>query len=549
MRNFFIKVANATSNMWIEKTKKTNNRSSALNWLPGLEKELKAIGGEEQVCKNIQGMNVGETTFVLKMNVEDIRARFWSVETRCFLLKERIWVLLDDFATVEEFEILLTMNNIPLDVWLKVLRRYTPSSSHLKTMVNRVEEHILEGIIEEMPQAFNDLKVWQFLNLPNEKTLPNFDDLELQKRFRLFYKLVTKRPKIWVLPAIELIKSVPPQRLNEFACSRLNSLVFLATRDMMDVSDYIAYLYVFHPSTYVNVRNYCLDGCSAKTSTEVIVTLLPQIIGKLEKNVVINNTQFGENKKLSDAEEALILLQLAQKLIGNEKVYNVVMSNLTTIVNQGPQEIVEAINEMLIENAKKESDIFTIFQANNCTLNKKEMWEITQKALNLQCADFISSFSPFNGWNENGTVRAIRLLVNTNNFPVGKISQLSEKMQAYAYEYMRTRSQIQVLRTGTDDQVIKLLKALNLTEEAEKELLVKDRSISELKIKYITSKKLFASSFEFLTKMKPASISVGVTYLHAYAGTWGLTPSEYAFIMQSPFYCGEAFAFESYVKS
>ena len=133
------------------------------------------------------------------------------------------------------------------------------------------------------------------------------------------------------------------------------------------------------------------------------------------------------------------------------------------------------------------------------------------------------------------------------------IGDLSEEMQAYAYETMRTRAQALVINSDDMNQIKALLAKRNLTVEAEQILLKRvvtgyDMSFENMVVDYIATKKLDPSSFVFMTKCNYGSLRLWMRYLTTYATKHGLTQTEFAYIMQGSVYPEQAIHFECYLK-
>ncbi len=548
MKKTFIKVANATSSLWLKKTVKTNINASA--WLPGVKKELKVLGREVHSFLGEGGTEVFD--FDLNVSEQFAQERRWSLATRLALIERGCFVLIEDISTLDELDAMLKrekVNPISEKVWLTALRRRTPTKDKLASLVSTLPMRTLAHIVEHIPTVFNDLSV------------ERIDALELSNREQtkhwLLFQLSKSDPKRWSLPLAKILLDECDKKDHpELMSSWLKVTVYLAIKNKVDISSIIPRIYKKYNSLYDDITSACGLDENWEFARPIILNWMPQLL-HLVKDITCPFDQVITHSV--ECNEPAILLKIAYRHVDSPEVHQVLLDNLNHIV-KAEKNFVSALNNRLIFHATNERQYFQIISANKWynfenANDDANLRLLKNKVFNSKATDvIIQYFFPFTGWDTDDAKCAIRILVGQDKFPVSMIDSLSEEMQAYAYETMRTRAQALVLNSTDMGQVKYLLSKRNLTVEAEqimlKRVVTNDYThfYENLVVDYIASKKLAPSSFVFLTKCNYGSLRLWKRYLTTYASKHGLTQNEFAYIMQGSTFPTEAIEFECFLK-
>ena len=515
-------------------------------WLPGSTKELKALGKE--LSHTVEGVTI--KSFELKVNDEFIQARRWSLATRIALIKHGVFVLIEDLSTLDELDAMIERESvvrIPQEVWIKALRRRTPTKDKLASLVSTLSMKTLAHVVENCPTVFNDLSAERIDAL----VLSNPD----QVKHWLLFNLSKADPKRWTLPLInvlldDIIKKDRPAVVHSW----LMIAVDRAFNNKLDISSLMPRIYKEQASLYDKITTYCSKDENWEFARPIILNWMPQLL-PLVKNFPCPFDQVITHRVENN--EPAILLKIAFRHVDSPEVHQMLLDNLFHIV-RAEKSFVSALNNMLLHYATNEKQYYRIISANQWK-NFQDVSEDNKKLLktkvfNSKSADIIVQyFFPFTGWDTTDIKAATRILISQDKFPVSMIGELSEEMQAYAYETMRTRAQALVINSDDMNQIKTLLAKRNLTVEAEQILLKRvvtgvDLTYERLVVDYIASKKLDPSSFVFMTKCQYGSLRLWMRYLTAYAIKHGLTQTEFAHIMQGSAYPEQAIHFECYLK-
>ena len=563
VKNAWIKtVQTCSTEGWLKRT--VLPRRDAVLWLPGVDKELAAIGSEKtEVVENGRSV-ICYTDFKLKMSEEEIAKHVWSQATRVALIKREILVLAAEVCTVDEFDALLSVSpKVTFDTWRIVFRKYTPKASQLAAFLAKVTHNVASAIVAERPQAFNDAKAWQLLGLSSEKSSTSFDDERQQGLWAHLYSLAYYDPKRWVCPCVQIImntknNTLPGNEFPTYAEQMLHSLVSLGISNGVDMSEHLLGIYAAFPKLYANMRADLHIGRGKSSQVWFCKAMLPFLLKKMMK---VNDSYLhsGEEREcLGDTWECVFMLRVAINCLSDKGVYDIISGNLKYILEKTTESFGSYVVEKLIENAHvsakgKAEELYQIW------INSKDMKYasistlLRSEALVCRSVKILLVEFPFaeGSWTENQKRVAYRILVQEKAFPMGKLNTLSSTDKEYVYECMRTQSQIQTIRTDNTSLVAELVAENNLTVEAEYFWFTYVTGFRSLKEEYLAKKKVSMSTFINLTRLPrilAVSDETGLRYLQVYANNHGLSKEEYAYILQSPCYSTCAHLFEKYLK-
>ena len=539
-----ISALNCVSNLWTSKTVKTN--IEATMWLPGVKKELKALGKTNSHV--IEGVEI--QGFELTTTPEFAQARRWSLATRIALIERGCFVLIEDLSTLDELEAMIKRESIvrlPEDVWVKALRRRTPSKDKISLLVSTITNKTLAHIVEHVSSVFNDLSADRI-----DALLPS--DPERVKHWLLF-NLSKADPKRWTLPLLAvLLDECAKKDRPAIMDSWLMIAVDRAFNNKLDISSLMPRIYKEQASLYDKITTYCSKDENWEFARPIILNWMPQLLPLVKEYPSPFDEVITHSVK---SNEPAILLKIAYRHVDSPEVHQVLLDNLAHIV-RAEKNFVSALNNKLLYYATNEKQYYRVIWANQW----KNFHDVTEgnfkllktKVFNSKATDIIVQyFFPFTGWDTTDIKAAIRILIGQDKFPVAMIGELASDMQEYAYQTMRTRAQALVINSDDMNQIKALLAKRNLTVEAEQILLKRvvsgyDMSFENMVVDYIATKKLDPSSFVFMTKCQYGSLRLWLRYLTTYASKHGLTQTEFSYLMQGSAYPEQAIHFEGYLK-
>ena len=161
-----------------EKRGSRKNENATL-FLPGVEKELKAI----------EKLQLGEAA---------LKAREWSYDTRIALLKSGNFALISRINTEKELNFIVDGVSTPTEAVIEAFKVYTPSKKYLLEFLSHPDRNKLFAVIAGAPATFDALTVWEVLNVAENQPYEGKD------RWTVVQALVNAKPS-WAPKFVEAI--------------------------------------------------------------------------------------------------------------------------------------------------------------------------------------------------------------------------------------------------------------------------------------------------------------------------------------------------------
>ena len=496
------------------------NRANASDFLPGEEKELKAITK-------------------LNLSDEEIAKREWSSATRIALIKQGKYIQPKSEAEFDAF--LATKPGI--NVIIEVMKSYTPSSRKLREMLDAWQPQDMVAVISAYPQYFADLKPWEILGVEEGK--PYYGE----KRWNYVIALVNKKSEL--APAfMQEVINIPPRRLCQKALEAFKAFweQVYCNPKKVDVSKLMSYLYVFYPEYYMEVRRRCqindtvvgnyvremlpqfakhlgdtLTGYE-KPVTCLSDTVFAEVVKQYEDEVKVNLDSFvltdgtslmnrAKKVKLNNAIEARLWLDIAIAHLGEEAVMTVLFDNWSKIEPLVSDETKKSFYRMALSrlrimaaclsytNSGEERTTRT-FIIDKAIAALDFFPEDTLQALRRLIADNtlgenlpqVKVLFPFSGWEKDVAEKIVRLMAKNQKLPVDRMDELTEELKAAADEELEIASELAALENGNLNELL----SIQLHPRTEREIfahIIRDERSFNLFAEYVSRFRLSDEGF------------------------------------------------------
>ena len=520
IRRAYIAVMQVIKPNWcVEKKTLKSEAPFALDWCPGKEKELCAIKS-------------------LRFNETALKERFWSLETRIELLKQGNYALVEDISTQEEInEIIVNAKRclaegassdekspITMDILIKGMRKRTPTAYELKQLINVLNRDALVEWGQKFPKSLNDVKAFEVLGLKSEHDI---NTVVPDSRWDLAVVLCKHTPKK-ALDYLQILLQIPLGKFPDEGVGIFKRFFDIALENKLDMSPYIWRMYQEFPDQYVALRRN-------QATTPFVGSYLHQMwrivnsnfTQSMELPILTWNT---EGMKREDGVEAYFWIKIAMANLSDVKVMKMMVGQL----------------DFLKEKLNANNFVFLTSVMASCFHNYGEgvklmkyvedsdtIHSIRERILKVSSPCELATLYPFAGWTKRQIELACRKLIEADSFPVEKIGELDESVQAFAREVMLSRAQILVLERYTTEEWISLFDEGDITADAECRMLSMDQFFAKVKIDYIRQYGLKPKAFNFLLEFKNLDNEIGYKYLLAYAEKCGLTEEQHLQVMQS----------------
>jgi hypothetical protein len=525
IRRAYIAMMQAINANWcVEKKTLKSEAPFALDWCPGKEKELDAIKS-------------------LRLKEKDLKERFWSLETRIELLKQGNYALVEDISTQEELnEILVNAKRclvdgassdidwddekspITMDILIKGMRKRTPSVDALKQLINVLNRDALIELGQKFPKCLNDVKAFEVLGLLSEHNVNTFVP---EKRWDLAVLLCKHTPKK-ALDYLQILLQIPLGKFPDEGVGIFKSFFDIALENKLDMSPYICRMYQEFPEQYVALRR-------SQATSPFVGSYLNQMWRIIYSNFnqsmkMPSLTWSNDSMKREDEVEAYFWIKIAMANLSDVKVMKIMVGQLDFLK--------EKLNENNFFFLTTMMASFFHYCGEGVKLMKyvedsDTIHSIRERMLKVSAPCELATLYPFVGWTKRQIELACRKLIEADSFPVEKIGELDESVQAFAREVMLSRAQILVLERYTTEEWIRLFDEGDITADAECRMLSMDQFFAKVKIDYIRQYGLKLKAFNFLLEFKNLDYEIGYKYLLAYAEKCGLTEEQHLQVMQS----------------
>ena len=482
MHRAFAAIVKAAFPTWAVKCLTLKNLNDSCDFLPGEEKELKAI----------QKLNLSD---------EAIGERDWSPDTRLALIKQGKRVIKPQ--TPNEFNAFLATNPSINEV-KDVMRGYTPSSRKLREMMDTWQPQEMVTIIAAYPKYFIDFKPWEILGVEEKK--PYYGEQ------RWDYAIALVNQKAELAPAfMQEVVHIPPHRLCQKAVEAFKAFwdqVYCNPKQ--DVSELMSYLYVFYPEYYMLIRRRCQR--SYELIGSYVAKMLPQLVEYLKdtpemadtdeavekyeaeieealKSFTISDgkslTERAKKVKLNDAIEARLWLDLAINHLGEDAVMTTMFDNWSKIESHVSEDTKKEFycdvlgrlrikaNRMLYvyqgERISQRAFILDKAMAALKFFSKDLLPELRNFIADNTLADNLPQVKvlfPFSGWEKAEAKKLVRLMARNQELPIERMDELTEELKATADEELEIISELAALKTGNLQELL----SRQLYPEAEKEI-------------------------------------------------------------------------------
>ena len=470
----------------------------------------------------------------LGLDGDELRKREWLWKTRVWLINQGIFVCTPKLNTADEFEALLAKATmVPTDVFVDVLKRYTPNGAGLKMMLKEMDDFQLLKVAKSVPQAFNDIKL--------ETLFDGFkdEDKDLSREVALMSILMEVNDK-WLYPLIDYLTAISVKRLSAEAKELLNACFDKAILRKDNMSRYIVYLYENDSRRYNMVK-----GLSNQVVDDAIAMLRrlsgwPTALSVPEDEKAVYRREYN-----------FWLAKLYAYAFGNDayNAYCYLINNIKYIEQVcDSEQLLKNIRCHLIEKVNRSGDWNVLAKSLSDPDDVEKLRSKSVGVINsINDAKYFRSLFPFSDWKDEKIVAGIcKKLIEYSVFPINEIDKLSSSLRDFVATELVTRSQKLYLEDCDVDKWTKLFEETRLQPDAECYMLsLSFRRCCE-KLAYIKKYGLSEKAFMFLLRMSTTGES-GYSYLVEYAKTKGLTNSEYAHIMQSQ-YADRAPFLSKYVK-
>lgn len=488
-------------------------RRNAQRYLLGSKKELKLIDK-------------------LKLSNDEIAARLWSRETKLAVLSRGCCALLSDVHTEEELDVVMRYYSVESIV--KALRVYTPSKEKMCEMCRLRSNETLVEIVKEVPSVFNTLKAFEILGAKKGNKIP-----AIEPRWEVAVALA-KRAPFWAPEFLLQLREIVPNHLGEEGQKLMSEFFDIAFEAKANVSEMMPYFSVFQPEMYAKVREHHWDY----EISPYFRMMFPQLLKYMKRDFC--KTSFADITvvgKLTTEEDAYAWLKIGFERMSKPAVYSVLLEHLADIKAYSGKELFEELFNEMIAKAKTGDDLLKLYAFEP---EHPSLPEAIVSRLQEDGASVVRQIFPFKGWPDKLAVKAIKVLIAKNEFPVERLSELSEAVQQVALVEMESRSQIVSIDTGYTSDLIAEGRALH--PAAERHLLVQQHMASA-QLAYIEQVRLHESTVSWILHNSTAlALEARKDFIFRYAQKWGLTEAQYLHVLQS-FIANQAPFLKKYVKT
>lgn len=489
-------------------------RKDAWRYLPGSKKELKFIDK-------------------LDLSNKEIAARLWSRETRLALLTRggRGCALLSDVQTEEELDVVI--NSYSVNSVVKALRVYTPSNEKMCEMCRSRSIETLVEIAKEVPSVFKTLEPFEILGAKKGDKIP-----ATEPRWQVAVALAQRVP-FWAPEFLLQLREIVPSSLGEEGQKLMQEFFDIAFNAKANVSEMMPYFSVFQPEMYAKVRENHWDYDIAPYFRMMFPQLLKYMKRDFCKTSFADITVVG---KLTTEEDAYAWLKIGFERITTPAVYRVLLEHLANIRAHSGEKLFKWLFDAMIADVKTGDDLLKLYAFEP---EHPSFPGVIVSRLQEDGATVVRQIFPFKGWPDKLAVKAIKVLIARNEFPVERLSELPKAVQRVALVEMESRSQIVSIDSGyTED----LIAEGPLHPAAERHLLAKEFIATEQRA-YIERVRLHESTVRWiLHNSTPLALEARKDFIFCYAQKWGLTEAQYLHVLQS-FIANQAPFLKKHVKT
>lgn len=459
----------------------------------------------------------------LGLDGDELRKREWHWKTRVWLINQGIFVCTPKLNTADEFETLLAKAaGVPTDVFVDVLKRYTPNGAGLKMMLKEMEHFQLLKVAKSVPQAFNDIKLETLFDGFKDK------DKDLSKEVALMGILMEANENKWLYQLIDYLKSINVKKLSAEARELLNACFDKAICRKDKMSCYIVYLYENDSRRYNMVKNL---------SDQVIdnaVTMLEHL-----SKIALSSSVNVDDQSVYREECNLWLSKLYASAFDDKayKAYSYFITNIKFIeLVCESKELRKAIINFLIENVNSSFDWKKLAELLSDSEDVEKLRRKSVSVINsVADAEYFRSLFPFSDWKDEKIVESLcKKLIAYSVYPVDEHNKLRSSLQSLVSQELITRSQKLYLKGCDANMWMLLFEETRLQPDAECYMLTLTFRRCVEKTEYIKKYGLSEKAFMFLLQLSTSGEN-GYMYLLEYAKTKGLTNKEYAHILQSQY--------------
>lgn len=475
-------------------------RKNAAKYLLGAEKERKLIDK-------------------LKLSNEEIADRVWSYDTKVALLEHRCFALIDEIKTEKELNAVLRYGTPSCIVC--AMRVYTPSRQQVLRIISMLRLETLCMLAEEVPAVFDALRPWEILGVAEGK--PACSDAQ---RWQIALALAEVKSSWAPKFLIELMK-IGSNQLGEKGQELMDRFFGIAFAAKEDVSDMMPYFCVIQKKKYARVRDHYMEY---KSFAPYFRMMFPQLLQHLYAVGYCSISEINLSGELTaEMDDAYAWLRIGYERMEEPDIYFCLLANMQRIKKNVLPKLYNQLFERMIENAPTQYALTVLYRLADNVLETAIPEKLVVSMEEKQSRATLGFAFPFQGWDEELAIRAIKAMAVNKELPVDRLGELPDNLREVAVTTMEEQSQIANMRGGF---VVKLITETQLLPNAEVEFL-KLRLYYAEKLEYVAKYRLAESSFRFLVNTVVIDQDKRDGLISRYAAKWGLTESQYCMIMQS----------------